>query len=172
MITKPIHYNHLGQSVQQALTTQENTSPQPTDRSQSAYKVDFARQYPLQILIAEDNPINVKLLVRVLNKLGYSPTVANNGQEVLLRLHEEFDLILMDIQMPEMDGLEATRLIRQQAIRQPWIIALTADAMLEDRELCLAAGMNDYMSKPPVLSQLTKSLQQVSLMSRNRDVPV
>ncbi|MCX6216054.1 hybrid sensor histidine kinase/response regulator [Spirosoma sp.] len=167
MITKPIHYNHLGQSVQQALTLQENTSPQLTDRSQSAYKVDFARQYPLRILIAEDNPINVKLLVRVLNKLGYSPTVANNGQEVLVRLPEGFDLILMDIQMPEMDGLEATRLIRQQAIRQPWIIALTADAMLEDRELCLAAGMNEYMSKPPVLSQLTKSLQQVSLMSRN-----
>ncbi|SOD81469.1 hybrid sensor histidine kinase/response regulator [Spirosoma fluviale] len=171
MITKPIHYNHLGQSIQQALTPHTGASPHVTDRSQSAYKADFARQYPLKILIAEDNPINVKLLVRVLNKLGYSPTVASNGQEVLLRLHEGFDLILMDIQMPEMDGLEATRLIRQQPILQPWIIALTADAMLEDRELCLAVGMNEYMSKPPVLTQLTKSLQQVSLMSRERNIP-
>ncbi|GAB3013705.1 hybrid sensor histidine kinase/response regulator [Spirosoma pulveris] len=170
MITKPIHYNHLGQSIHQALTPHVGASPHHTDRSQSAYKADFANQYPLQILIAEDNPINVKLLVRVLNKLGYSPTVASNGQEVLLRLHEGFDLILMDIQMPEMDGLEATRLIREQPIPQPWIIALTADAMLEDRELCLAAGMNEYMSKPPVLTQLTKSLQQVSLKSRERDV--
>jgi CheY-like chemotaxis protein len=104
----------------------------------------------LEILLAEDNPFNQALATAILGKLGYSYDTAENGEEVLNRLSEKvYDVILMDIQMPEMDGLEATRLIRgQQTNRQPVIIAMTANAMHEDREECLAAGMNDYLSKP------------------------
>ena len=162
ILTKPVHQQQLAQLVQQALQTKRTVSA-PVARLQSAtYSLDFAQQFPLRILIAEDNLINVKLLVRVLSKLGYSPAVANNGLEVLASLSEGFDLILMDVQMPEMDGLEATRRIRALPIQQPWIIALTANAMQEDRGICMAAGMNDYMSKPPPFELLKQSLQQVS----------
>lgn len=166
ILTKPIHQHQLLQMIQQALQSKRAITLPMAPRPESAYSLDFAQQYPLRILIAEDAPINVKLLMRVLTKLGYSPAVAQNGHEVLDMLPQGFDLILMDVQMPEMDGLEATRLIRQQAIPQPWIIALTANAMQEDRGLCLQAGMNDYISKPPILALLKKSLQEVSVLSR------
>ncbi|WP_332369376.1 response regulator [Spirosoma telluris] len=171
IMTKPIHQHQLVQLIQQTLKSKRAISLPAAPRPESAYSMDFAQQYPLRILIAEDAPINVKLLMRVLNKLGYSPAVAHNGHEVLTMLPQGFDLILMDVQMPEMDGLEATRLIRQQAIPQPWIIALTANAMQEDRGICLEAGMNDYITKPPILALLKKSLQEVSVLSR-RGQPV
>ena len=162
ILTKPVHQQQLAQLVQQSLTTQR-TEARPAARPQTAvYTPNFASQFPVRILIAEDNPINVKLLVRVLSKLGYSPSVANNGLEVLTSLPQGFDLILMDVQMPEMDGLETTRQIRALPIRQPWIIALTANAMQEDRAICLAAGMDDYLSKPPPLESLKQSIQQAS----------
>jgi CheY-like chemotaxis protein len=106
--------------------------------------------------------MNQKLIMRILNKLGYEPTLANNGVEVLQALSENtYDVILMDIQMPEMDGLQATRLIRRDvSIDQPYIIALTANAMPEDREECYKAGMNNYVSKPIKLDQFTVVLQE------------
>ncbi|MFD2934210.1 two-component regulator propeller domain-containing protein [Spirosoma flavum] len=168
ILTKPVHQQQLAQLIQQALKDKPVVSPPVADRPESAYSVEFAQKYPLRILVAEDNLINVKLLVRVLNKLGYSPAVAHNGQEVLTSSPQEFDLILMDVQMPEMDGLEATRLIRQLPIQQPWIIALTANAMQEDRGICLEAGMDEYVTKPPDLELLKKSLQQVALSSSRR----
>ena len=167
VLTKPVHQQQLAQVVQQVLKVQPPSDP-VTPRSGSSYDPNLAQTHPLRILIAEDNLINVKLLVRLLNKLGYSPTVANTGKEVLACLPQGFDLIFMDVQMPEMDGLEATRLIRQQPIPQPWIIALTANAMQEDRSICLAAGMDDYLSKPLHVDQLTQSLQEVSLLSNQR----
>jgi CheY-like chemotaxis protein len=112
-------------------------------------------KYPLRILLAEDNPINQQLALIILTKMGYEPEVAENGKEVLDRLGEKhFDLIFMDIQMPEMDGLEATRIIRSTHAVQPLIIAMTANATREDREECLAEGMNDYLSKPVNLDEL------------------
>jgi CheY-like chemotaxis protein len=106
----------------------------------------------LHILLAEDNAVNQKLAVRLLEKRGHQVVVAGNGCEALAALQRRsFDLVLMDIQMPEMDGLEATRAIRQQehdmGVQIP-IIAVTAHAMKGDRERCLAAGMNDYLTKP------------------------
>lgn len=105
----------------------------------------------LNIILAEDNPVNQKLALKVLEKLGYKAELAKNGLEVLLLLEKrKYDLILMDLQMPELDGLEATRSIRSQdkIHPQPIIIAMTANAMQGDKEMCLDAGMNDYISKP------------------------
>ena len=111
----------------------------------------LATTIPLRVLIAEDNLVNQKVALRFLARLGYKATVANNGREALQVLDEQsFDLVLMDMQMPEMDGLTATREIRQRypAARQPLIFALTANAVTGDRERCLESGMNDYLSKP------------------------
>lgn len=113
-------------------------------------------------MVAEDNKINQKLIVRILDKLGYQPAVAENGLEVMAMLADyAYDLILMDVQMPEMDGLETTKLIRSSWDRQPMIIAMTANAMLEDKEECMAAGMNDYLSKPLRIESLLEILSQL-----------
>ena len=104
------------------------------------------------MLLAEDNEVNQKFAMRALQKAGHSPTVANNGKEAVAALaRDKFDVVLMDIQMPEMDGYEATAEIRKNdntEISQIPIIALTAHAMQGDRERCLEAGMNGYVSKP------------------------
>jgi signal transduction histidine kinase/ligand-binding sensor domain-containing protein/DNA-binding response OmpR family regulator len=110
---------------------------------------NLSERYPLRILIAEDNPVNQQLAMIVLTKMGYEPEIAENGREAVEKQRaENYDVILMDVQMPEMDGLEATRSIRNAPENQPVIIAMTANAMQEDREDCLGAGMNDYISKP------------------------
>jgi signal transduction histidine kinase/ActR/RegA family two-component response regulator len=118
-------------------------------------------KYPLCILLAEDNPINQQLALIILTKMGYNPIIAVNGKEVLQHLEKApFDLILMDIQMPEMDGLEATRLIRAGNGHQPVIIAMTANVTRQDRDECIAEGMNDYLSKPVDLDQLVYMLKK------------
>ena len=102
-----------------------------------------------RILLAEDNPMNQKLAVRLLEKLGYMTEVVGNGQEAVdAVMAGGVDIVLMDVQMPELDGLEATRRIRAQApTPRPWIVAMTANAMDGDREACLAAGMDGYISQ-------------------------
>jgi CheY-like chemotaxis protein/HPt (histidine-containing phosphotransfer) domain-containing protein len=118
-------------------------------------------QKPLRILLAEDNVINQKLALRILNKLGYRADIASNGAEALEALRRQsYDAILMDLQMPEMDGLEATRRIRDlyRGSPSPRIIALTASAMQGDRERCLAAGMDDYIAKPIRVEELRRAL--------------
>lgn len=119
----------------------------------------------LSILLAEDNIINQKLAVKLLEKRGYRVVVASNGREAVDAFEEEhFDLILMDVQMPEMDGLEATRLIREKETergRHISIVAMTAHAMKGDREECLAAGMDDYMSKPFKPKELYSIIEKV-----------
>ena len=114
----------------------------------------------LHILLVEDNLINQKVAQRLLEKAGHTVTIASNGKEAVdLLEHQTFDLVLMDVQMPEMDGLEATAVIRQQeegTERHMPIVALTAHAMIGDREKCLEAGMDGYVTKPvqpPVLFQ-------------------
>jgi CheY-like chemotaxis protein len=122
---------------------------------------DFATEFPLRMLIAEDNPINQKLILAVLARLGYSAALAQNGKEVLeMADHEPFDLILMDVQMPEMDGLEATRKLRLCLDRQPVIIAMTANTMHGDQDACIRAGMDDYVCKPVQLDELLARLEK------------
>nr|WP_246356932.1 response regulator [Pyxidicoccus fallax] len=116
---------------------------------------------PLDILLVEDNPTNQKLALLVLERLGYRPQVASNGREaVRLASQQRFDVVLMDLQMPEMDGLEATRRIRAELPphAQPWIIAMTANAMDSDREQCFAVGMDDFLGKPIRVEALSSSL--------------
>jgi len=122
--------------------------------------VDFAQKNPLRILVAEDNLINQQLILKILSILGYVPALAENGLEVLdMMLTDTFDMILMDVQMPEMDGLEATKSIREKGL-QPVIIAMTANAMQGDQDDCLQAGMNDYLSKPVILNDLVQVLKK------------
>ena len=123
--------------------------------------VDFEKEYPLRILIAEDNPINQKWASKILGKLGYQPDIADNGHKVLDMVGKTtYDLILMDVQMPEMDGLEATKMIRVCLNKQPIIIAMTANVMHGDRMACMEAGMDDYISKPVQLNELVNMLEK------------
>jgi signal transduction histidine kinase/ActR/RegA family two-component response regulator len=122
---------------------------------------NFADQYQLEILVAEDNLINQKLIQHILQKLGYSCDISENGEQVLEAVsNKQYDLILMDVQMPKMDGLEATRMIRSRFQHQPAIVALTANAMQGDHEECLKAGMNDYMTKPVRLEAIVSTLKK------------
>jgi signal transduction histidine kinase/ligand-binding sensor domain-containing protein/DNA-binding NarL/FixJ family response regulator len=116
---------------------------------------------PLRILVAEDNSVNQKVALLLLERLGFTADVAANGLEVLAALHrQDYDVILMDVQMPEMDGLEASRRIAADPPRghRPRIIAMTANALRRDRDACLAAGMDDYLSKPILLEDLAAAL--------------
>jgi len=117
--------------------------------------------HPLRILLAEDNAVNQKLALRLLSNMGYRADVAANGAEAVEAVERQrYDLVLMDVQMPEMDGLEATRRIVEMipAERRPWIVAMTASAMDGDREACLAAGMKGYISKPIRVDELVGAI--------------
>ena len=125
---------------------------------------EFSKRYPLSILIGEDDAINQQLAIKVLNKLGYNPDIAANGKEVLEIVGDQkYDLILMDVQMPIMDGLEATRMIRLCLVTQPIIVAMTANSMQGDREQCLQAGMDDYISKPINIHELVNTIEKWGL---------
>jgi len=117
----------------------------------------------LRLLLADDNPINQKVSISVLHKLGYRADIANNGLEVLKALEQKaYDILFLDVQMPEMDGLEAARRICQRwsAEKRPCIIAMTGNALTGDRDKCLQAGMDDYISKPVRVGDLQSALQR------------
>ncbi len=125
-------------------------SPAPAALANGAAATPLGERHPLRILLAEDNAVNQKLALRLLSQMSYDAEVAGDGQQAIDALErDEFDVVLMDVQMPELDGLEATRRIRAQWPDRPLkIVAMTANAMAGDREACLAAGMDDYLSKP------------------------
>jgi len=160
-LTKPVKQHHLSMAIQNEFKHKQYLSSNE-HKTASILSVDFAAANPISILVAEDNLINQKLMMRILEKLGFEATLTNNGQEVLDELNKRMhDIILMDIQMPELDGLEATRIIRKMDnIDQPYIIAMTANAMPEDREECFVAGMDNYVSKPVKLELLVNALRE------------
>ncbi len=158
ILTKPIKQHILSKHILSGL--QQQDKPVVEERTVAGkLQEKFSLQFPLKILVAEDNLINQKVIQHILRKLGYEPQIVANGLEVInLLSHQLFDIILMDMQMPEMDGLEATQAIRMQFEEQPVIIALTANTMQGDEEKCLNAGMNDYLRKPIKLEELTAML--------------
>lgn len=124
----------------------------------------FSRKYPLHILVAEDNTLNQKLISKVLEKLGYIPEIVSNGAEAVERNRAaQFDLILMDLQMPEMDGLAASHIISRERneAKRPWIVALTANVSEEVKQSCFNAGMVDYLTKPLKINHLITLLQNL-----------
>ncbi|HEY9812722.1 MAG TPA: response regulator, partial [Candidatus Sericytochromatia bacterium] len=161
-LTKPTKPAQLYNVFLQALSDQAVTTKAPPQTS-SVATAKLAESLPLRILLAEDNVVNQKVAIQLLKRLGYRADVVCNGSEALEALcHVPYDVILMDMQMPEMDGIEATRRIIQnwQPAERPRIIALTANAMQGDRELCLQAGMDDYLSKPIRLENLVEALSK------------
>ena len=131
--------------------------------------MDIVLNKSLKILLAEDNVINQKVASQMLKQLGLKADLATNGLEVLNALrHEQYDVVLMDVQMPEMDGIEATRQIRQEWNQQdsPWIIAVTANTIGGVREECLSAGMNDFISKPLKKDILMEALSKCSVSTQ------
>lgn len=163
VLTKPAKQHILCRNIHNLIMSKERPVVVEKIQGMAAQKlsVEFAAQYPMNILVAEDYIMNQKLALRVLSKLGYEADLAENGMDVLEAIkHKEYDMILMDVQMPEMDGLRATMLIRDQMINQPVIIAMTANALQESRDECLRAGMDDYISKPINLELLVAALER------------
>ncbi|MGB1014266.1 MAG: ATP-binding protein [Nannocystaceae bacterium] len=142
-----------------------NRSESAKVNSIRAYDPTTATQLPLRILLVDDNLVNRRVAEKMLARLGYRVTMAHNGEEAVLEAHDsDYDLVLMDVHMPVMDGLEATRRIRSDVSidQQPYIVAMTASAMEEDRRACLASGMNLHLCKPITLLVLLKALKQAS----------
>ena len=158
-LTKPVKINLLLNSLCRIL----GGAPQTDSTIKTAANHNLAHQHPLRILLAEDNVVNQKVALKILDKMGYRADVAANGKEAVSAVERQrYDVILMDVQMPEMDGVEATTLIRErQGDLRPWIIALTANALQGDRERYLGVGMDDYITKPIKVEELAKALAQV-----------
>ena len=162
-LSKPIKTSQLFDALANVFGLQPANRPRAL-LAKAQLDPEMAKRYPLRILLAEDNTVNQKLALRLLQKLGYRADVASNGMEAVQSVERQsYDVILMDVQMPEMDGLEASRLICAQwpRERRPRIIATTANAMQGDREMCLAAGMDDYISKPIRVAELIAALTKV-----------
>jgi PAS domain S-box-containing protein len=162
-LAKPAHFQQLHGILATALKGGKVTNK--LLRSTGRIDSGFGQRRPLRLLLAEDNVINQKVATRILSQMGYRPDVVHNGVEVLEALErQKYDVILMDLQMPDMDGLEATRRIRQTftGARRPWIIAMTANAMDSDRKACFDAGMDGYLSKPVRIEALEAELTRSS----------
>jgi CheY-like chemotaxis protein len=161
LLFKPLRQHDLRDKL-----VQQQEHKLPVAQPASTFQMDeqFAQKLPAAILVVEDNAVNQKVLLRILRRLGYEPALATNGEEaVRLASMERFSLLFMDVQMPVMDGLEATRRIRALGgpdAQQPYIIAMTAAATLEDRALCLEAGMDDFVTKPASLERIALSIQR------------
>ena len=161
-LTKPIKASQL-YNVLVDIFVAEGGVGQVALASTGQFDAELAARVPLRILLAEDNVVNQKLALRMLERMGYRADVAGNGLEVLEALkRQDYDVVLMDVQMPEMDGLEACQRIHQDwpVERHPRVIAMTANAMREDREACFAAGMDDYLSKPIHVEELVHALNR------------
>ncbi|HEY8377293.1 MAG TPA: response regulator, partial [Nannocystis sp.] len=161
LVTKPIKGGALLAAVAAVLGAADRRPETRVETGASEFDPTLAERIPLRILVAEDNATNQKLILLILERLGYRADCAFHGREALDAVaRHAYDVVLMDVQMPEMDGLEATRRIRQLGGPQPRIIAMTANAMESDRQACLAAGMDDYISKPIQVRALRAALER------------
>lgn len=159
VLIKPVKYQRVCKIISDGFRKKDCTTK--NDSVNKNLSTDFALKFPMKILVAEDNAVNQLLVVMILKKLGYDPDIANDGLLAVKALEkQDYDLVLMDVQMPVMDGLEATQHIRLSMKSQPVIIALTANAMQEDRDHFIKAGMDDYISKPIELDSLVNLLEK------------
>jgi PAS domain S-box-containing protein len=162
-LTKPIKPALLFNSFVSIFGQQVRVTVRSSKDKESEFDQDLAKRLPLRILVAEDNQVNQKIAQKILQKMGYRADLAGNGLEAIESVHRQhYDVVLMDLHMPEMDGIEATRRIVEgyPKKKRPRIIAVTADAMEGDRERCMGAGMDDYISKPIQIAELQKALER------------
>ena len=169
-LTKPVKPSQLFDTLVGLVGTDPGRSETdreiqpPPERTTSEFDGDLAGRHPLRILLAEDNPLNQKMALQTLARLGYTAAVANNGREAIEQLRSaSYDVVLMDVQMPEMDGLSAARHICAEwsRDRRPRLVAMTANAVSGDRQECLEAGMDDYVAKPIRVGELVAALERV-----------
>ena len=160
-LVKPVRHSALFNAIAKLFDARATRSVSATPAT--VLPADLAQRLPLRILVAEDNPINVMLITIIMERMGYRVDVAGNGLEVIGALQRQpYDVVLMDVQMPEMDGIEATRQIylKWRAGQRPRIIALTAGVMPEERQACLDAGIEEFLSKPMEPAQLVQALER------------
>jgi CheY-like chemotaxis protein len=160
-LTKPLRQSHLFDTLITQFASKETPKTSKKSPKKPSTNPEIGKQHPLRILLAEDNLVNQKLAIRLLEQMGYRADLASNGKEALESVaRQTYDVVLMDVQMPEMDGLEASRMINATYKNdRPRIVAMTANAMQGDREMCLAAGMDDYIAKPIRVDRLIEALQ-------------
>jgi len=162
-IAKPIKQSLLFDAISRLFYSNSPIEEKNSVDSTLKNSESLAIRFPMSILIAEDNPINQKLLTHILQKNGYQPDLASNGLEVLQSVRrQKYNIIFMDVQMPEMDGFEATRQLvkRYKSQDRPFIVAVTANAMKGDKELCEEAGMDDYITKPIRVVELIRVIEK------------
>jgi CheY-like chemotaxis protein len=162
-LMKPIHQSHLYDTLVGLLARESAPKAAAAAPAKARIDPEMAARHPLRILLAEDNVVNQKLALRILQQMGYRADLASNGIEAIESVERQaYDVVLMDVQMPDMDGLEASRRICARWGRgaRPRIVAMTANAMQGDRDMCLAAGMDDYLTKPIRVERLVEALNQ------------
>jgi CheY-like chemotaxis protein len=160
-LPKPVKPLALYDAVRHAIIGANSLGSSPSVIGGVAIRL--AESIPLDILLVEDNPVNQKIALRFLQRLGYRADAVGNGLEAVSAMRrQDYKLLFMDVQMPEMDGFEAAREIRATIAkeRQPVIVALTANAMQGDRERCLDAGMNDYITKPVKIDEIEQVIRR------------
>jgi CheY-like chemotaxis protein len=170
-LVKPVRASQLYDALVDVLGGRPEAKVPEAAQTAPLFDAEMGKKHPLRILLAEDNVINQKLALRLLERLGYRANVAGNGLEVVRAIERQaYDVVFMDVQMPEMDGLEATHeIVRRWGVgERPRIIAMTANALAEDREVCLAAGMDDYLAKPIRVDELVAALERSGAMGRER----
>ncbi|MBB3177531.1 response regulator [Variovorax sp. Sphag1AA] len=163
-LSKPIHQSQLFDTLVNLLAHEAPVRPVVSASPRPQIDASMGERHPLRILLAEDNVVNQKLALRLLQQMGYRADLASNGIEAVESVQRQvYDVVLMDVQMPELDGLDATRRICSLLGpgQRPHIIAMTANAMQGDQEACLAAGMDDYVTKPIRVERLVEALSNV-----------
>ncbi len=169
-VNKPIKQSALFNALQEALSDKADEKMAPTKPHVKALDAGLANRAPMSILVAEDNSINQLVMRRIFERFGYEIDTVNNGSEAIQAVESrQYDMVFMDVQMPLTDGLSATRAIRQRRITQPIIVAVTADAMPEDREKCMQAGMDDYIAKPVTPQIIEQALLRWHKDQRHND---
>ncbi|MEP0940254.1 MAG: GAF domain-containing protein [Rhizobiaceae bacterium] len=169
-LAKPLRQSQLFDTLATLFEPDEKSKIADKPIAKPKMDPELAKRHPLRILLAEDNLVNQKLALRLLSQMGYSADVANNGLEAVEGVNRQvYDVVLMDVQMPELDGLDATRRIvkNHKQDDRPRIVAMTANAMQGDREMCLDAGMDDFVTKPIRVDRLVEAIMNVSRRERN-----